>query len=64
MKGLSNGVLHVMFYSFPHLFHAVTCVQHFCFMRNSGYPYSPKRYIVEQNRARFFWPFMPGLRIA
>ena len=31
-------------------------------MRNSGYSYSPKRFVVQHNRANFFGPaFMPGL---
>ena len=54
MKGLSNRASNMMFYTFPHLLNAVlrNYIVSF-FMRNSGYPYSSKRFVVYSNRANF-----------
>ena len=50
-KGLSNRGLNMMFYTFPYIACSYMKIQHFFFMRNCGYSYSPKRFVVQHNRA-------------
>ena len=46
-KALSNRALNMMFCTFPHIACSYMKLQHFVFMRNWGYSYSPKTFVVQ-----------------